>query len=176
MLDLAESRRWLERAYECTQQAPTGWLHAFVAFNLADTLWECGERGAARQLAAASLRLFEELGDDHYVTDPRLLLAQVAAAEGDLAAAHALAARALAEYEARPDPAAAAGARLVQAELALAQGDAEPAVAFAAAALAQRRSVARPLTPREEARYAAVMQRALARPPELFHLGQGQCR
>jgi predicted ATPase len=175
-LDLAESRRWLERAYAATQEAPTGWLHAFVAFNLADTLWACGERAAARQLAAASLRQFEALGDDHYVTDPRLLLARAAAAEGDLAGAQALAARALAEYQAQPDPAAAAGARLVQAELALAQGDAEQATALAAAALAQRRSVARPLTPREEARYAAVMQRALAREPELFHLGQGQCR
>jgi predicted ATPase len=155
MLDLAESRRWLERAYESTQEAPDGWLHAFVAFNLADTLWECGERGAARQLAEASLRQFEVLGDEHYTTDPRLLLARIALAEGDLAAAGALAARTLAEYEARPDPAAAAGARLVQAELALALGDADQAAALAAAALAQRRSAARSLTPREKARYTA---------------------
>lgn len=161
MLDLAESRRWLERAYAATQAAPTGWLHAYVAFNLADTLWECGERGAARQLAEASLRQFEALGDDHYVTDPRLLLARAAAAAGDLAGAQALAARAVAEYQAQPDPAAAAGARLLQAELALAQGDAAQSAALAAAALAQRRSVARPLSPREEARYAAVLQRAI---------------
>lgn len=159
MLDLAESRRWLERAYAATQGAPDGWLHAFVACNLADTLWACGERGRARQLAEASLRRFEALGDDHYAPDPRLLLAQIAAAEGDLATAHALAARALAEFEARPDPAAAAGARLLQAELALAQGDADRSAALAAAALAERRSVARPLTPREEARYAAGQRR-----------------
>ncbi len=161
MLDLAESRRWLERAHQATQQTPTGWLHAFVAFNLADTLWECGERGAARQLAEASLRLFQELGDTHYVTDPLLLLAQVAAAEGDLAGAHTLAARALAEYETRPDLVAAAGAQLLQAELALARGDAVQSAALATAALVRRRSVARPLTPREEARYAAVMRRAI---------------
>jgi predicted ATPase/DNA-binding XRE family transcriptional regulator len=158
MLDLAESRRWLERAYASTQGAPAGWLHAFVAFNLADTLWECGERGAARQLAEASLRQFETLGDEHYTTDPRLLLARAAVAEGDFATAHALSARALAEYEAQPDPAAAASARLVQAELTLAQGDAAQAVALAAAALAQRRRVARPLSPREEARYGAVLR------------------
>ena len=154
MLDLAESRRWLECAYASTQQAPAGWLHAFAAFNLADTLWECGERGQARQLAEASLRLFEELGDEHYVTDPRLLLAQIATAEGEYTMAQALSARALAEYEARPDPRAAAGARLVQAELALALGDAPQAAALAAQALAQRQTVTRPLTPREEARYA----------------------
>lgn len=165
LLDLAESRRWLERAYECTQQAPDGWLHAFVAFNLADTLWECGERGAARQLAEASLRQFETLGDEHYTTDPRLLLARIALAEGDFAAAQALSARALAEYEARPDPAAAAGARLVQVELALALGDVAQAGALAAAALAQRRSVARPLSPREEARYAASLAASGARQP-----------
>ena len=159
MLDLAESRRWLERAYAATQAAPDGWLHAFVACNLADTLWACGERGRARQLAEASLRQFEALGDEHYAPDPRLLLAQIAAAEGDLATAHALAARALAEFEARPDPAAAAGARLLQAELALAQGDADQAIVRSAAALAERRSVARPLTPREAARYAAVQCR-----------------
>ena len=155
MLDLAESRRWLERAYESTRQAPAGWLHAFVAFNLADTLWECGECGQARQLAEASLRQFEELGDEHYVTDPLLLLARIAAAEGDFAAAQARAARALADYEARPDPGEAARARLTQAELALAMGDTEQAAALAAAALAQRRSITRPLTPREQARYAA---------------------
>jgi predicted ATPase/transcriptional regulator with XRE-family HTH domain len=159
-LDLAESRRWLERAYAATQPAPAGWLHAFVASNLADTLWECGERGQARQLAEASLHLFEALGDEHYTTDPCLLLARIAAAEGDLAGAQALAAHALAEYEARPDSAAAAGARLLQAELALTQGDTDQSAALAAAALAQRRSVARPLTPREAARYAAVMSRA----------------
>lgn len=162
MLDLAESRRWLERAYAATEGAPDGWLHAFVACNLADTLWACGERDQARQLAEASLRRFEALGDDHYAPDPRLLLAQIAAAERDLATAHALAARALAEFEARPDPVAAAGARLLQAELALAQGDAGQAAALAAAALAQRRSAARPLTPREAARYAAVQQRLTA--------------
>ena len=148
MLDLAESRRWLERAYEFTQQAPTGWLHAFVAFNLADTLWECGECGQARQLAEASLRQFEALGDEHYVTDPRLLLARAAAANGDLAGAQALAARALAEYEAQPDPAAAAGARLVQAELALAQGNADQAAALARQAWDRRQAARRPLTPR----------------------------
>jgi tetratricopeptide (TPR) repeat protein len=158
MLDLAESRRWLERAYLATQQAPGGWLQAFVAFSLADTLWECGERGAARELAEASLRQFQALGDDHYVTDPRLLLARAAAAEGDLAGAQALAARALAEYEARPDPVAEAGARLLQAEIALAQGEAAQAAALAAAALAQRRSVVRPLTPREAAHYVAALR------------------
>jgi hypothetical protein len=144
----------LERAYAATQEAPDGWLHAFVAFNLADTLWECGERGKARQLAEASLRQFEALGDEHYVPDPRLLLARAAAAEGDLAGAQALATVSLAEYEARSDPAAAAGARLLQAELARAQGDATLAAALAAEALAQRRRVKRPLTPRELARYA----------------------
>ena len=122
MLDLAESRRWLERAYESTRQAPAGWLHAFVAFNLADTLWECGERGQARQLAEASLRQFEELGDEHYVTDPLLLLARIAAADGESATAQALAARALADYEARPIQGRRLGARLTQAELALAHG------------------------------------------------------
>jgi predicted ATPase len=152
-LDLSESRRWLERAYDATLEASDGWLRAFVAFNLADTLWECGERGEARQLAEASLRQFEALGDEHYVPDPRLLLARVAAAEGDLAEANALATRSLAEYEARSDPVAAAGARLLQAELALAQGDAGQAAALAAEALAQRRRAKRPLTPRELARY-----------------------
>ncbi len=160
MLDLAESRRWLERAYAATQVAPAGWLHAFVAFNLADTLWECGERSAARQLAETSLRQFEALGDDHYVTDPRLLLARASAAEGDLAGAQALAARAVAEYQAQPDPAAAAGAWLLQAELALAQGNASQAAALAGQAHALRLTSRRPLSPRETARYAVLASSA----------------
>ena len=112
---------------------------------------------AAKETAQASLRLFEALGDSYYLPDPQLLLAQIAIDEGDTATALAFSTQALAHYEARQDVVLTASARLVQAELALKMGAPDQAAAGARQAHALRQTSRRPCTPREEARYAALL-------------------
>jgi tetratricopeptide (TPR) repeat protein len=156
-LDLAQARQWLERAHAQVMQEPAGWMQAFVQLNLADVLWECREITAARQMAQGSLDLFEALGDAYYLPDPQLLLAQIAHAEGDDKLAASLCALALAQYEARQDAVLTASALLVQAELARSRGDQPQAAALRERATTLRRSVKRPLNPRELARYAGIL-------------------
>jgi ATP/maltotriose-dependent transcriptional regulator MalT len=107
-------------------------------------------------MAQASVQLFETLGDSHYLPDPQLLLARIALVEGDYAAAEDFAAVALAQFESRGDAVPAASARLVQAELAQVRGYSAEAAALRQQAAAGRRASARPLTPREQARYEAL--------------------
>jgi tetratricopeptide (TPR) repeat protein len=155
MLDLAQARQWLERAHDQVMQGQAGWMQAFVQLNLADALWECREIPAARHMAQRSLDLFAALGDAYYLPDPQLLLAQIAHAEGDDELAGSLCSLALAQYEARQDVVLTASALLVQAELARSRGDQQRAAALRERATTLRRSVKRPLNPREQARYAA---------------------
>jgi predicted ATPase/Tfp pilus assembly protein PilF len=158
MLDLDQARCWLERAYEQVMQQPEGWAQAFVMNNLADVLCEMGELAAAKELAQASLRIFEALGDSHYLPDPQMVLAQIASDEGDYPTALAFAEMALAQYEARQDVVLTASARLFQAELACKMGECDAAATQFQQARALRQTVKRPLTPREQARYAALEQ------------------
>ena len=124
MQDLAQARRWLERAHQQALLQPGGWMQAFVEHNLADVLYDQGELVAARQMAHASLQLFEALGDSYYLPDPQLLLARIALEEGECDVAEALAAMALAQYENRTDAVLTSSARLVQAEIAWRSGPA----------------------------------------------------
>jgi predicted ATPase/transcriptional regulator with XRE-family HTH domain len=156
MLDLAQARQWLERAHAQVMQEPAGWMQAFVQLNLADALWECRDIAAARQMAQSSLDLFEALGDAYYLPDPQLLLAQIAHAEGDDERAASLCSLALAHYEARQDVVLTASALLLEAELARSRGDQKQAAALRERATTMRRSVKRPLNPREQARYAGM--------------------
>ncbi len=158
MLDLPQARCWLERAYDLVFQQPEGWAQAFVMHNLADVLQEMGELTTAKQLAQTSLRIFEALGDNYYIPDPQLVLAQIAADEGDYAAAAGFAELALAQYEARHDVVLAASTRLFQAELACQMGDRGAAAAQFLQAHTLRKTVKRPLTPREQARYRALSE------------------
>ena len=43
-------------------QQPAGWMQAFVLHNLAERLWETGDLTAAKQMAQASLQLFDSSG------------------------------------------------------------------------------------------------------------------
>ena len=84
-------------------QEPDGWGQAFVIHNLADALRELGDLTIAKEMAQASLRLFESLGDSYYLPDPQLVMAQIAGDEGDYSTALAFADPALTQYEARQD-------------------------------------------------------------------------
>lgn len=156
MLDLAQARQWLERAHAQVMQEPAGWMQAFVQLNLADVLWECRDIAAARRMAQRSLDLFTALSDAYYLPDPQLLLAQIAHAEGDDKLAGNLCALARDQYEARQDVVLTASALLLEAELARSRGDLPQAATLREQAAALRRSVKRPLNPREQARYAGV--------------------
>jgi len=156
--DLPLARGWLERAYERVMQQPEGWAQAFVMHNLADVLYEMGELTAAKSMAQTSLRIFEALGDSYYLPDPQLVLAQVAGAEGDYATALALSDLALTQYEARQDIVLTASAQLCQAELACKMSDYATAAAKFHQAQTLRHTIKRPLTPREQSRYAALAQ------------------
>lgn len=158
MQDPAQARQWLEQAHDQVMQGPAGWMQAFVLHNLADVLYETGDLAAAKQMARASLELFEALGDSHYLPDPQLLLARIAADEGEYATAEALSALALEQYEARNDVVLTASARLLQAELAWKMGRRSDAAAHFDHAFALRQTAKRPLPPREQARYTAISQ------------------
>ena len=159
MLDVSQARSWLERAHERVMQGTDAWGQAFVLHNLADALRAAGDMAAAKEMASASLRRFEALGDSYYLPDPQLLLAQIAADEGDCAAALAFAAQALTYYEARQD-AVRHCLRAADAGRDRPGSWARPdqAAALADQAHALRRTSRRPLTPREEARYAAALR------------------
>lgn len=156
MQDCAQARQWLERAHEAVMAGPAGWMQAFVLHNLADVLYDQEDLAGAKPMAQAALQLFEALGDSHYLPDPQLLLARIALKEGDFATAQALAAAALAHYESRGDAVVTASAWLVQGELAWRGGQLDEAAAQFRRAQALRQTVKRPLTPREQARYAAL--------------------
>jgi non-specific serine/threonine protein kinase len=155
MLDVPQAKLWLERAYERVMQQEEGWIQAFVMYNLADALREARELPQAKELALTSLRLFEMLDDSYYLPDPLLLLAQIATDEGDTATAIALSNLALAQYAARNDVVLTASARLAQAELAHRMGRHSDAATQRQQAHALRQTSPRPLSPREQARYAA---------------------
>lgn len=153
MLEVSQAVYWLERAAAAvTAAGETGWLHAFVSYNLADALHEAGERGRALELAQASLQLFVALGDDHYIADPLLLLGELALDEGDTMAAQTWFEQALAYYEARQDAIEIALARLRLAECARRMAAPHEAARHLAAAAVQWPRATRPLTPREQAR------------------------
>ena len=154
-LDVPQAKLWLERAYERVMQQGEGWIQAFVMHNLADALREAGELARAKELALNSLRLFEMLDDSYYLPDPQLLLAQIATDEGDTATAITLSNLALAQYTARNDVVLTAAARLVRAEVAHKMGRHSDAAAQCQQAYALRQTSPRPLSPREQARYAA---------------------
>lgn len=156
MQDADQARQWLEQAHEAVMQGPAGWLQAFVLHNLADVLYDQGNLAGAKQMAQASLELFEALGDSHYLPDPQLLLARIALDGGDIAAAEALCAAALAHYETRGDAVVTASAWLVQAELAWRTGRHGEAAMRFQRAQSLRSTVKRPLSPRERARYEAL--------------------
>ncbi|MFZ6026959.1 MAG: ATP-binding protein [Chloroflexota bacterium] len=164
MLDLDQARYWLENAYQRVIQGPEGWAQAFVMNNLADVLCEMGALAAAKELAQNSLRIFTALGDSHYLPDAHMVLAEIARGEGDFAAALALGKMALAQYEARQDTVLTAAAHLFQAELSCQLGETAAAAEHFRTARAQRQSVKRPLTPREQARYAALEQAIMDQP------------
>jgi predicted ATPase/transcriptional regulator with XRE-family HTH domain len=155
MLDVPQAKLWLERAYERVMRQGEGWGQAFVMHNLADALREAGELARAKELALNSLRLFEMLDDSYYLPDPQLLLAQIATDEGDTATALTLSNLALAQYAARNDIVLTAAARLVRAEVAHNMGRHSDAAAQCQQAYALRQTSPRPLSPREQARYAA---------------------
>jgi len=152
MEDTSQARSWLEQAYEMVMTRPEGWAQAFVMHNLADVLREMKELAQAKLLAQASLRIFEALGDMYYLPDPQLVLAQIARDEGDYENALILSNLALEQYEARQDVALIASARLFQAELARDTNQVSAGEQFQAA-YTLRRSIKRPLTPRELTRY-----------------------
>ena len=155
MLDVPQAKLWLERAYERVMQQGEGWIQAFVMHNLADALREAGELARAKELALTSLRLFEMLDDSYYLPDPQLLLAQIATDEGDTATALALSNLALVQYAARNDSVLTAAAQLAQAEVAHKMGQHSDAATQCQRAYALRQTSPRPLSPREQARYAA---------------------
>jgi predicted ATPase/transcriptional regulator with XRE-family HTH domain len=154
-LDVPQAKLWLERAYERVMQQRQGWGQAFVMHNLADALREAGELARAKELALNSLRLFEMLDDSYYLPDPQLLLAQIATDEGDTATANTLSNLALAQYAARNDIVLTAAARLAQAEVAHKMGHHGDAATQCHQAHELRQTSPRPLSPREQARYAA---------------------
>ncbi len=158
MQDPAQARQWLERAHDQVMQGPAGWMQAFVLHNLADVLYETGDLAAAKQMAQASLELFEALGDSHYLPDPQLLLARIAADEGEYATAEALSTVALEQYEARNDVVLTASARLLQAELAWKVGLFSDSAAHFERAFTLRQTAKRPLPPREQVRYAVLAE------------------
>lgn len=159
MLDFKSARCWLERAYDRVSQQPEGWVQAFVMCNLADVLREIGELETAKRLAHSSLRIFETLGDTLYLPDSQLVLARIAGDEGDYPTALAFAELALAQYEARQDNIPTASVRLYQAEVSCKMGEYSAAAIQFKQARDQRQSAKlRPHSPREQARYAAVMK------------------
>ena len=158
MLDLPQARYWLERAHSQVMQQPAGWAQAFVLHNLAEVLYETGDLAAAKQMAQASLQLFDTLGDSYYLPDPQLLLARIAGDEGEYATAEALSTLALEQYEARNDVVLTASARLLQAELAWKMGRRSDAAAQFERAFALRQTAKRPLPPREQDRFTAFSQ------------------
>jgi ATP/maltotriose-dependent transcriptional regulator MalT len=139
-------------------QGPAGWMQAFVLHNLADVLYDQGDLAGAKQMAQAGLQLFETLGDSHYLPDPQLLLARIAIEEGDYTAAEALSSAALAHYESRGDAVVTASAWLVQADLAWRMGRPGEAATWLQRAQSLRSTVKRPMSPRERARYEALMR------------------
>ena len=95
------------------------------------------------------------LDDSYYLPDPQLLLAQIATDEGDTATALALSNLALVQYAARNDSVLTAAARLAQAEVAHKMGQHSDAATQCQRAYALRQTSPRPLSPCEQARYAA---------------------
>ncbi|HNB53497.1 MAG TPA: tetratricopeptide repeat protein, partial [Anaerolineales bacterium] len=158
-LDFPQARRWLEQAYQHAQPLSEGWEQAFVMNFLADVLRDMGEHAAAKTLAQSSLRIFDALNDTYYRPDPQFLLAQLAGDEGDDVTALEQATQALAQYEARQDAVVTAWVQLFLAELAWKRGDREAASAWFTQADALRKTVKRPLTPREQGRYAALREK-----------------
>jgi len=86
------------------------------------------------------------------------VLAQIAGDEGEYATAMELSNLALAQYEARQDVILTASVKLFQAELACKMGAYTAASAHFQQTCALRQTVKRPLSPREQARYAALEQ------------------
>ena len=125
MLDLAQARHWLERAHDQVMQEPGRLDASLCAAQPGRRAVRNGELAAARQMAQASLELFEALGDSHYLPDPQLLLARIAVDEGEYATAEALATLALAQYEARNDVVLTASARLSASGVSLENGAAQ---------------------------------------------------
>lgn len=154
--DLAAARRWLELAYDGAMRMAAGWMQAFVMNYLADVLRELGELDEAERLAMASLRLFTQMDDSHYLPDAQVTLAQIALDRGDTAAAAGLAGLAAAQYAARDDAAALATAVLVQADIARQEGRRAEGAALLARSRALRGSVSRAMSPHERAQYDRV--------------------
>lgn len=170
LLDYPCARACLEQAYALVMVTPTGqpqpdnWAQAFVMHNLADVLREQGELASAKQMAQTSQRIFEALGDSYYVPDSQMTLAHIARAQGDWTSAQALGDSALAHYTARQEAAFIASALLFQAELAYSRGDTGLATRHLDEARQHGQAARRPLTPREQGRYATLEQ-ALAVAP-----------
>lgn len=158
MQDRSQAKYWLEKAYAQVMHQPEGWAQAFVMHNLADLLWELGELAIAKEMAQTSLHLFEILGDSYYAPDPQLLLAQIAADEGEYELATALSGLALGQYQARHDQVLIASVLLFQAKLAWKIEDGGRAIELFRQAKRLRQQVKRPMSPREQRRYDEMEQ------------------
>ena len=154
--DLAAARHWLELAYEGAMRTAAGWMQAFVMNYLADVVRELGQLDEAERLATASLRLFTQMDDSHYLPDAQVTLAQIALNRGDTAAAAGLVGLAAAQYAARDDAAALATAILVQADIARQEGRRAEGAALLARSRVLRGSVSRAMSPHERAQYDRV--------------------
>ena len=76
MGNLALAQPWLETALVSARSQNDGWRAAFVAANLADLLLAQGDLSRAERLAQESVQEFERLGDQLFLAEALLVLAQ----------------------------------------------------------------------------------------------------